>query len=106
MLLFRCGSLGSSLRNSGYETNEQRQILVTLLTDSNNNRIVEVDPSDNPVWHYFTNVRPGSNPFAAHATTKNHWAWRQKLRQGDKPAAAVDDYLLLVKAYDSYVPFD
>jgi outer membrane protein assembly factor BamB len=34
----------------------------TLLTDSNNSRIVEVDPRDNPVWQYFTNTRPGSNP--------------------------------------------
>jgi hypothetical protein len=34
----------------------------TLLTDSNNSRIVEVDAGDNPVWEYFTNTRPGSNP--------------------------------------------
>jgi hypothetical protein len=34
----------------------------TLLTDSNNNRIVEVAPNDTPVWDYFTNTRPGSNP--------------------------------------------
>jgi hypothetical protein len=34
----------------------------TLLTDSNNSRIVEVDSKDNPVWEYFTNTRPGSNP--------------------------------------------
>jgi len=34
----------------------------TLLTDSNNSRIVEVDARDNPVWEYFTNTRPGSNP--------------------------------------------
>lgn len=34
----------------------------TLLTDSNNSRIVEVDASDVPVWEYFTNTRPGSNP--------------------------------------------
>ncbi len=34
----------------------------TLLTDSNNGRIVEVDARDNPVWEYFTNTRPGSNP--------------------------------------------
>jgi hypothetical protein len=34
----------------------------TLLTDSNNSRIVEVDSHDNPVWEYFTNTRPGSNP--------------------------------------------
>jgi hypothetical protein len=34
----------------------------TLLTDSNNSRIVEVDHNDNPVWEYFTNTRPGSNP--------------------------------------------
>ncbi len=34
----------------------------TLLTDSNNSRIVEVDGGDNPVWEYFTNTRPGSNP--------------------------------------------
>ncbi len=34
----------------------------TLLTDSNNGRIVEVDHIDIPVWQYFTNARPGSNP--------------------------------------------
>jgi hypothetical protein len=34
----------------------------TLLTDSNNSRIVEVDHTDTPVWQYFTNTRPGSNP--------------------------------------------
>ncbi len=34
----------------------------TLLTDSNNSRIVEVDHTDSPVWQYFTNARPGSNP--------------------------------------------
>ena len=34
----------------------------TLLTDSNNNRIVEVDPSDTVVWQYVTNTDPGSNP--------------------------------------------
>jgi hypothetical protein len=34
----------------------------TLLTDSNNSRIVEVDADDTPVWQYFTNARPGSNP--------------------------------------------
>jgi len=34
----------------------------TLLTDSNNSRIVEVDHRDSPVWQYFTNARPGSNP--------------------------------------------
>jgi hypothetical protein len=34
----------------------------TLITDSNNSRIVEVDFNDNPVWEYFTNTRPGSNP--------------------------------------------
>ena len=34
----------------------------TLITDSNNSRIVEVDARDNPVWEYFTNTRPGSNP--------------------------------------------
>jgi outer membrane protein assembly factor BamB len=34
----------------------------TLLTDSNNSRIVEVDHKDRPVWQYFTNTRPGSNP--------------------------------------------
>src|SRR5713101_7242105 len=32
----------------------------TLLTDSNNSRIVEVDSNDSPVWEYFTNTRPGS----------------------------------------------
>jgi outer membrane protein assembly factor BamB len=34
----------------------------TLITDSNNARIVEVNAKDNPVWQYFTNTRPGSNP--------------------------------------------
>jgi hypothetical protein len=34
----------------------------TLITDFNNNRIVEVDQNDNPVWQFFTNARPGSNP--------------------------------------------
>ena len=34
----------------------------TLIIDSNNSRIVEVDTHDNPVWVYFTNTRPGSNP--------------------------------------------
>jgi hypothetical protein len=34
----------------------------TLLTDSNNSRIVAVDRKDRPVWEYFTNTRPGSNP--------------------------------------------
>jgi hypothetical protein len=33
-----------------------------LITDSNNARIVEVNAKDNPVWQYFTNTRPGSNP--------------------------------------------
>jgi len=33
----------------------------TLITDSNNARIVEVDKHDNVVWQYFTNNRPGSN---------------------------------------------
>jgi hypothetical protein len=33
----------------------------TLITDSNNSRIVEVDASDNVVWEYFTNTRPGSD---------------------------------------------
>jgi hypothetical protein len=33
----------------------------TLITDSNNNRIVEVDRHDNVVWQYFTNARPGTN---------------------------------------------
>jgi hypothetical protein len=32
----------------------------TLITDSNNSRIVEVDSSDKVVWEYFTNTRPGS----------------------------------------------
>jgi hypothetical protein len=35
----------------------------TLITDSNNARIVEVDKKDNLVSQYFTNTRPGSNPF-------------------------------------------
>ncbi len=32
----------------------------TLITDSNDSRIVEVDSKDNVVWEYFTNTRPGS----------------------------------------------
>src|SRR2546430_15622189 len=34
----------------------------TLITDSNNNRIIEVDPTDNIVWQYATNLQRGSNP--------------------------------------------
>jgi hypothetical protein len=34
----------------------------TLITDSNNSRIVEVDPKDNVVSQYFTNTDPKSNP--------------------------------------------
>ena len=34
----------------------------TLLTDAGNSRIVEVDSTDTPVWAYFTNTDPGSNP--------------------------------------------
>jgi hypothetical protein len=34
----------------------------TLLTDSNNNRIVEVNRHDKMVWEYFTNTDPLSNP--------------------------------------------
>jgi hypothetical protein len=34
----------------------------TLITDSNNNRIVEVDRHDQIVWQYVTNTLPGSNP--------------------------------------------
>ena len=34
----------------------------TQLTESNNSPIVEVDSTDTPVWQYFTNTRPGSNP--------------------------------------------
>jgi outer membrane protein assembly factor BamB len=37
----------------------------TLLTDANNSRIVEVNRRDTPVWQYFTNTRPGSNPAPA-----------------------------------------
>jgi hypothetical protein len=33
-----------------------------LITDSNNNRIVEVDGADKIVWQYATNTMPGSNP--------------------------------------------
>jgi hypothetical protein len=33
----------------------------TLITDSNNSRIVEVDPNDNVVWQYFTNTGANSN---------------------------------------------
>ncbi len=34
----------------------------TLITDSNNSRIVETDETGADFWHFFTNVRPGSNP--------------------------------------------
>ena len=34
----------------------------TLITDSNNSRIVETDVSGTVFWQYFTNNRPGSNP--------------------------------------------
>jgi hypothetical protein len=34
----------------------------TLISDSNNNRIVEVDDGDNVVWQYLTNTGLGSNP--------------------------------------------
>jgi len=34
----------------------------TLITDSGNNRVVEVDSHDNIVWSYVTNTQPGSNP--------------------------------------------
>ncbi len=34
----------------------------TLITDSNNNRIVEVNRNDQTVWQYITNTLPGSNP--------------------------------------------
>jgi hypothetical protein len=47
----------------------------TLITDSNNSRIVEVDPSDNVVWQYFTNTDQNSNP--APLPTR-------ALRQGDR----------------------
>jgi len=33
----------------------------TLVSDSNNNRVVEVDPTDKIVWQYATNTMPGSN---------------------------------------------
>jgi hypothetical protein len=33
----------------------------TLITDSNNNRVVEVDAKDAVVWEYLTNMEPGSN---------------------------------------------
>src|SRR5882762_4134383 len=33
----------------------------TLITDANNNRIVEVDAADAPVWEYLTNTESGSN---------------------------------------------
>jgi len=41
----------------------------TLITDSNNNRILEVDKSGNVVWSYSTNTRPGSvsNPLPTRA---------------------------------------
>jgi hypothetical protein len=34
----------------------------TLITDSNNNRVVEVNYRDQIVWSYVTNTQPGSNP--------------------------------------------
>jgi hypothetical protein len=34
----------------------------TLITDSNNSRIVETDVAGDVFWQYFTNNRPGSNP--------------------------------------------
>jgi hypothetical protein len=34
----------------------------TLITDSNNSRIVEVDSHDNVEFQYFTNTDPNSNP--------------------------------------------
>jgi hypothetical protein len=34
----------------------------TLITDSNNSRIVETDETGADFWHFFTNARPGSNP--------------------------------------------
>jgi hypothetical protein len=37
----------------------------TLITDSNNSRIVEVNAADQPVWWYFTNTDPKSNPTPA-----------------------------------------
>src|SRR5207248_242148 len=33
----------------------------TLITDANNNRIVEVNAADAPVWEYLTNTESGSN---------------------------------------------
>ncbi len=32
----------------------------TLITDSNNNRILEIKPGGKVVWQYVTNTRPGS----------------------------------------------
>ncbi len=32
----------------------------TLITDSNNSRIVETDENGNDFWHFITNTRPGS----------------------------------------------
>jgi hypothetical protein len=34
----------------------------TLITDSNNSRIVETDVRGNVFWQYVTNIRQGSNP--------------------------------------------
>ena len=34
----------------------------TLITDSNNGRIVETDEDGGDFWHFFTNARTGSNP--------------------------------------------
>jgi hypothetical protein len=33
-----------------------------LITDSNNNRIIEIAPGGKIVWQYVTNTRPGSVP--------------------------------------------
>jgi hypothetical protein len=37
----------------------------TLITDSNNSRIVETDETGADFWHFFTNIRAGSNPSPA-----------------------------------------
>jgi hypothetical protein len=34
----------------------------TLITDSNNNRVIEVDAAGTVVWSYTTNTQTGSNP--------------------------------------------
>ena len=58
-LLFSGVAFASRLPQNGH----------TLITDSNNSRIVETDLAGDVFWEYFTNTRPGSNamPFPTRA---------------------------------------